>query len=94
MPTKKKVVDCPPGTEFVFKLPNGTVVGQAKNIVEFEEMLWQVPLPSLVYHTEGKHFGGWLKFIGEDKVAERIDQISPDDIAIRMKLIDAVKKRK
>ncbi len=94
MAPKKKVTDCPPGSEFVFRLPNGTVVGQAKNIVEFEEMLWQVPLQSLVYHTEGNHFAPWLEFIGEPKIAERISKVASDDIAIRMKLIDAVKKKR
>ena len=90
---KKKTADCPPGSEFVFKLPNGSVVGQAKNIVEFEEMLWQVPLQSLIFHTEGGHFSGWVAFLGEKKVSDRIGKVSSDDIAIRMKLIDAVKKK-
>lgn len=93
MAVKKKVVDCPPGSEFVFKLPNGSVVGQAKNVLEFEEMLWQVPLQSLVYHAEGKHFGSWMRFMGEEKAAAKLDSVSSDDIAIRMKLIDAVKRK-
>ncbi len=47
--------------DFVFRLPDGTEVGRARDLRSLEEMLHVVPGESLSYHGERNHFSNWLK---------------------------------
>lgn len=70
------VKDCDLGKEFIFKLPNGVVIGKAKNIDEFTNMIRNAPVESLVYHANGKHFAPWLRMIGEGAIAARLSAVT------------------
>ncbi len=50
---------------FVFRLPDGSPVGEAKNLKEFIEMVKTVPAESLIYHGRRNQFSGWLLARGE-----------------------------
>ncbi|MHA2332214.1 MAG: PEP/pyruvate-binding domain-containing protein [Candidatus Hodarchaeales archaeon] len=56
--------------DFIFRLPDGKVVGRAINIIEFHKAISKVPTRSLVYHGEKDHFSGWLAARGEFLMAE------------------------
>ena len=82
---KKKVAL--PGQEFVFKLPNGQVVGRAKDIAEFTECIKAVPLQSVLYHANGNHFASWLEFMGEGGAASRIKGVKGSGEDVRKALL-------
>jgi hypothetical protein len=86
----KKIRDCIPGHEFVFVTPNGKQVGKAKNIIEFIRQVKSVPLQSVLYHANGKHFTLWLEAIGEKAAAGRISRIRGNDENVRLQIIKSV----
>ncbi|MFW9995715.1 MAG: PEP/pyruvate-binding domain-containing protein [Candidatus Odinarchaeota archaeon] len=56
--------------DFIFKLPSGKTVGRARNIIEFHQLVSQIPAESLIYHGRNDHFSGWLAARGEFSMAE------------------------
>lgn len=82
-----KIKDCDAGKEFVFKLPNGTVIGKAKNRLELIEIIKGAPVASLVFHTRGSHFSPWLEMLGEKKAADVLRTVKVDEGTIRMDLL-------
>jgi CheY-like chemotaxis protein len=58
--------------DFVFRLPDGTVVGQASDLRALEEQLHTVPAESLAYHGARNHFSNWLKARTEFALAHRL----------------------
>jgi hypothetical protein len=86
----KKIMDCPLGQEFVFTTPDGKQVGKAKNIVEFIRQVKTAPIESILYHTNGNHFSGWLALIGERAAAEKISKLKGNGSDIRLQIIRCV----
>ncbi len=87
----RKIIDCHPGKEFIFRLPNGTAVGKAKNILEFTELVKIAPLSSLLYHSKGRHFSPWLESIGEKDAAHRLKILEINDATVRVSVLRALK---
>jgi CheY-like chemotaxis protein len=58
--------------EFVFRLPDGSIVGRAKDVWRLEELLVSVPEESVRYHAERNHFSNWLKARAEFALAQRL----------------------
>jgi DNA-binding NarL/FixJ family response regulator len=58
--------------DFVFEVPDGTVVGRAHDLRSLEEALAQVPEASVVFHAEHNHFSNWLMARTEFEIASRI----------------------
>jgi len=46
--------------EFVFRLPDRTEVGRARDMFELENMLRTVPIASVEYHATRNHFSLWV----------------------------------
>jgi CheY-like chemotaxis protein len=46
--------------EFVFRLPDRTEVGRARDVFEMERLLETVPTASVEYHASRNHFSLWL----------------------------------
>jgi CheY-like chemotaxis protein len=46
--------------DFVFRLPDSSEVGRAKDMNELEEQLRIVPEESVVFHSQSNHFSHWL----------------------------------
>lgn len=58
--------------DFVFRNKNGVPIAVAKNLHEFENLINQVPVESLVYHGRSNDFSTWLMARGEINIAERL----------------------
>ncbi len=82
--------DCPPGKEFVFKLPTGAIVGRAKNILEFVNMIKNAPLDSILFHAKGGHFSPWLEMVGEFDISGRIKRMPINDKTVRISLLKSI----
>ncbi len=59
-------------SEFVFRLPDGTPVGRAKDMKTLLEMLRSVPTESITYHAERNDFSRWLKARTEFRLAHHL----------------------
>jgi len=81
------MADCPPGKEFVFKMPDGRVVGRAKNVAELSNLIKGAPLEAVLYHAKGKHFAPWLMMVGERAAASRINALAINDKTVRVALL-------
>ncbi len=57
---------------FVFKLPNGEVVGRARNIIDFYHQIKTIPIESLIYHGKNDQFSNWLNARGEFEIARQL----------------------
>jgi len=56
--------------KFYFKEDDGPgVLAEASNIEEFETIMKEIPIASLLYHAENNHFSTWLMARGEVQLA-------------------------
>ncbi|MGO8984660.1 MAG: PEP/pyruvate-binding domain-containing protein [Terriglobales bacterium] len=58
--------------DFVFRLPDLTEVGRAKDMNELEEQLQKVPAESIVFHAQSNHFSHWLMARTEFALAAKL----------------------
>ena len=58
--------------DFVFRLPDASEVGRAKDLNELEELLETVPGESLVFHSQSNHFSHWLMARTEFALAAKL----------------------
>ncbi len=58
--------------DFVFRLPDASEVGRAKDLNELEEQLQTVPGESLMYHAQRNHFSHWLMARTEFALAAKL----------------------
>ncbi|MFW9779007.1 MAG: PEP/pyruvate-binding domain-containing protein [Candidatus Heimdallarchaeota archaeon] len=65
--------------DFVFRLPDGTEVGRASNIMELYQVVSVVNEEALVYHGSNDHFSGWLMNRAEFDLALRLKPIKVTD---------------
>ena len=80
--------------DFVFRLPDGTVVGEAHDLRTLEEQLRTVPAESLAYHGARNHFSKWLKARTEYALAHRLRARKVSDFRnaehLRAELVGAI----
>ncbi len=57
---------------FIFRMPDGSAVGEASNLREFIEMIKKIPAESLVYHGRKNQFSAWLLARGEIELAREL----------------------
>ena len=81
--------NCAPGKEFVFKMPDGRVVGRAKNVNELASLVKSAPLDAVLFHAKGGHFFPWLNMIGESAVMQKLRSLQINDKTIRVALLRA-----
>ncbi len=58
--------------DFVFRLPDASEVGRAKDMNELEERLQTVPAESIVFHSQSNHFSHWLMARTEFALAAKL----------------------
>ena len=58
--------------DFVFRLPDQTEVGRAKDLNELEQTLQTLPAESLLYHAQRNHFSHWLMARTEFALAAKL----------------------
>jgi len=80
--------------DFVFRLPDGTAIGHASNLHEFEQKLRVIPDESLEYHAVRNHFSNWVMARAEVILARRLHKNFISDIGelvdIRRDLVEKV----
>jgi CheY-like chemotaxis protein len=80
--------------DFVFRLPDSTEVGRAKDMNELEEQLQKVPAESIVYHAQKNHFSHWLMARTEFAVAAKLRPRKVSDFSgpehLRSDLIESI----
>ncbi len=58
--------------DFIFRLPDGTMMGRAQNLKELLELLRIVPAECIAYHAERNDFSRWLKARTEFHLAHHL----------------------
>ncbi|MFA5108802.1 MAG: hypothetical protein WC492_04715 [Candidatus Micrarchaeia archaeon] len=85
------MTDVAPGKEFVFKMPEGSVVGRARNLDELIQLVKTAPLPAVLYHAKGNHFAPWLDMIGRKQTSKRLSGLVINDKTVRVALLRALR---
>ncbi|MGD1214239.1 MAG: PEP/pyruvate-binding domain-containing protein [Terriglobales bacterium] len=80
--------------DFVFRLPDSSEVGRAKDLNELEEQLETVPAESIVFHAQSNHFSHWLMARTEFALAAKLRPRKVSDFAgpehLRRDLIESI----
>jgi CheY-like chemotaxis protein len=80
--------------DFVFRLPDASEVGRAKDMNELEEQLQIVPEESVVFHSQSNHFSHWLMARTEFALAAKLRPRKVSDFAspehLRRDLIESI----
>jgi len=79
--------ECQTGKEFVFKAPDGREVGRAKDVPSLFAHIKSAPLPSVLYHANGRHFSPWLEMMGEHILSIKAKAIYGTDEKVRVALL-------
>ncbi len=79
--------ECPAGKQFVLRTPDGKEAGRARNVPELFAKIKAVPLASVLYHANGKHFSPWLEMMGEHVLAIKAKAVSGNDDKVRSALL-------
>ena len=81
--------------DFVFRMPDGSPICSASNIVEFEWELSKVPDECLQYHALRNHFSNWMMARSEVRLARNLHRDFIGDInqigAMRENIINKVR---
>ncbi len=62
--------------DFIFRDTKGNEISRAKNIIEFQEQLKNIPIESFKYHADKKHYCMWLLTRGELRLAKKLRKIN------------------
>ncbi len=89
-PKPYSTAPCPPGSEFIFRMPDGREVGKAKSVADFVRIVKIAPLSSVLNHANGGHLSPWLEMMGEKELADRIRGIKGNDESVRKKIVQAL----
>jgi CheY-like chemotaxis protein len=65
--------------DFVFRRPNGALVGMAHDLASLEGWILAAPADSLAYHAARNHFSSWLKARTEFALADELRPRKPSD---------------
>lgn len=80
--------------DFVFRLPDASEVGRAKDLNELEQLLQRVPAESIVFHAQSNHFSHWLGARTEFALAAKLRPRKVSDFAspehLRRDLIESI----
>jgi CheY-like chemotaxis protein len=58
--------------DFIFRIPDGTIVGRAVDLKQMEQQLLVVPDASIEFHSQRNHFSNWFKARTEFDLADRL----------------------
>ena len=80
--------------DFVFRRPDGQIVGMAHDLKSLEEWSRATPVDSIAYHAARNHFSSWLKarteFALADELRPRKVSEFPDPEGVRSYLIETI----
>ena len=82
--------------DFVFRLPDGTIVGRAPDLLSMKEVLPTVPGESIDYHSRRDHFSNWLRARTEFELARHLRARKRSEFAdaeaVRNYLVEAIEE--
>jgi len=82
--------------DFVFRLPDGTEVGRARNVYEMEQQMKTVPIESVGHHAARHDFSVWLRARSMFDLANEIRPKTVDDFdhadEIRKYMVDVLQR--
>jgi CheY-like chemotaxis protein len=82
--------------DFKFRLPGGTEVGRAADLISLEKEIEAAPIESILYHAERNHFSNWLKARTEFWLAHKLRPRKITDFkdpeALRENLIESLQE--
>ena len=67
--------------DFVFRDIEGKEIARAHYLSDFEKILPDIPVKSLLYHSEKNDFSGWLIAHGEIQVARKLRPVKNSDFS-------------
>jgi pyruvate phosphate dikinase-like enzyme len=67
--------------DFVFRLPDRTVVARARDLYEMQQVLRGVPAESLYFHAAHDHFNVWLRARSMFRLADLVREVRVTDFA-------------
>jgi hypothetical protein len=67
--------------DFVFRMPNGDVVGWASDFRTFEEKIKTIPEESFMYHANRNHFSNWIMARSEIEMASSLHLLDSSDFS-------------
>jgi len=80
--------------DFVFRLPDRSEVARAKDLNALERLLHEVPVESVLYHSERNHFSRWLRARTEFALAQKLRPRRVSDFAdgeaLRRDIIESI----
>lgn len=80
--------------DFVFRRPDGMIVGTAHDLKSLEEGIRAAPIESIAHHAARNHFSSWLKarteFALADELRPRRVSEFPDPESVRAYLIETI----
>lgn len=74
--------------DFVFRLPDGTPVGDARSVSEMVEALEHVPTESILHHAQRHDFSRWLKARSMFQIARHTRGVTLEDFRTPEKVRD------
>jgi hypothetical protein len=66
---------------FIFRRPDGTEVGRARDTHELVARVQEVPADAIAYHCSHNHFSSWLRARAEFELADRLGALKLADFA-------------
>ncbi len=84
--------------DFIFRMPDGTEVGRAANLLELERVLPLVPSESVYFHAQKNDFSSWLMARSEILLATKLKPVKATDFAdandIKHYLVECIRLRR
>lgn len=78
--------------DFVFRTTTGEVIARARYMKEFEIIIDQIPVESLIYHSDRNDFSTWFMAKGEIKSALELKNVKTQDFKEPEEIRNFVKK--
>ncbi len=67
--------------DFIFRMPDGRKIGQARHLRELELQMTKIPVESLLFHSQRNDFSRWLFARSEIELAAKVRPIRETDFA-------------
>jgi hypothetical protein len=84
--------------DFVFTMPDGTILGQAGNLYALEKMLAQIPQESFLFHSRHNDFSRWFYTLAEIELASQVRPLRDSEFdtveAHRHNLIEIIREKR
>ncbi|MBI9109110.1 MAG: hypothetical protein JEZ04_20365 [Spirochaetales bacterium] len=65
--------------DLVFRDEQGGEIGRAKNLLDFERIIPELPMDVVLFHTRRKDFSSWLIAHGEMQIARKLRPVEAED---------------